>query len=145
MMRPLAQGDGDAEHPVISLSIGASCNFGWRPEPLPAGAGAGAEGGRNRSVLLESVRPLVASFRSNWSAKWVSKIATGKMSHELPQGDIAIFGGVSRMMEHAVKAVHSAASAPPALQHPHPLGGGRLNFTFRHAPADGDINVHTRR
>ena len=104
------QGDGTGDHPVISLSLGATCNFGWRPEPLSGAAAAAAA--EPRSTLLES-------------------------------GDVILFGGPSRYMEHTVKSVHSVASAPAWFQAPHALGGGRLNFTFRTAPeAFGLPNIH---
>ena len=120
------QGDGDADHPVISVSIGASCNFGWRPAPLPPAVAAADTAAGSASVGAVEQSP--------------------NRSVVLASGDVVIFGGVSRMMEHAVKSVHSVSSAPVALQQPHALGGGRLNFTFRHAPIDtGGVNVHTRR
>ena len=53
----------------------------------------------------------------------------------LESGDALIFGGPCRYILHSVKRIHGTQSAPEWLQHPHPLCGGRLNFTFRYAPA----------
>ena len=52
----------------------------------------------------------------------------------LESGDALIFGGPCRYILHCVKRIHNPDSAPEWLQSPHPLGGGRLNFTFRYAP-----------
>ena len=52
----------------------------------------------------------------------------------LTSGDALIFGGPCRYILHCVKRIHNPDSAPEWLQSPHPLGGGRLNFTFRYAP-----------
>ena len=52
----------------------------------------------------------------------------------LASGDALIFGGPCRYIMHCVKRIHNPDSAPEWLQSPHPLGGGRLNFTFRYAP-----------
>jgi hypothetical protein len=52
----------------------------------------------------------------------------------LASGDALIFGGPCRYVMHCVKRIHNPDSAPEWLQSPHPLGGGRLNFTFRYAP-----------
>ena len=52
----------------------------------------------------------------------------------LESGDALIFGGPCRYILHAVKRIYDADTAPEWLRLPHPLGGGRLNFTFRYAP-----------
>ena len=52
----------------------------------------------------------------------------------LTSGDALIFGGPCRYIMHCVKRIHNPDSAPEWLQSPHPLAGGRLNFTFRYAP-----------
>ena len=52
----------------------------------------------------------------------------------LASGDALIFGGPCRYVMHCVKRIHNPDSAPEWLQSPHPLAGGRLNFTFRYAP-----------
>ena len=68
------RGDGDADHPVISISVGASCNFGWRPQPVAPCAMADTAPG-TATATTPSVNQSVI----------------------LASGDVVIFGGVSRM------------------------------------------------
>ena len=48
----------------------------------------------------------------------------------LESGDVLVFGGGSRMVYHAVRAVH-AGTAPEELLQRTNLRPGRLNLTFR--------------
>ncbi len=48
----------------------------------------------------------------------------------LESGDVLMFGGASRMIFHAVRAVH-AGTAPAELLQRTNLRPGRLNLTFR--------------
>lgn len=56
---------------------------------------------------------------------------------KLRSGDAVVFGGQSRMVSHSVvKVLKQECPAPPEVaQATADVGGGRLNFTFRHAPS----------
>jgi len=80
--------DGDNDHPVVSFSIGNSCDFGYK-------------------LLLQP-----------------------QSSIRLDSGDILLFGGPNRLIEHSVLNIHENTS-PDFLPD---LKGVRLNFTFRDVP-----------
>ena len=81
--------DGDNDHPIVSVSLGNSTDFGYKPLMQPT-----------QSVRLDS-------------------------------GDVAVWGGPQRMLEHCVLSVHSG-TCPEFLRDV--LGNSRINFTFRSAP-----------
>ena len=94
--------DGDNNHPIVSISLGNSCNFGYRP----------AVDAERTSLVLES-------------------------------GDVAVWGGPLRMMEHSVKKV-IPNTMPEGLKQMlqeanyskgHAIEQLRFNFTFRDAPS----------
>ena len=80
--------DGDNDHPIVSISLGNSSDFGYKP-----------------------------LFR-------------GEQVIRLESGDVAVWGGPQRMLEHAVLKVH-CNTCPPHLRDL--IGDGRINFTFRSA------------
>eukprot|EP00747_Dinoflagellata_sp_TGD_P222662 gnl/TRDRNA2_/TRDRNA2_94365_c0_seq1.p1 gnl/TRDRNA2_/TRDRNA2_94365_c0~~gnl/TRDRNA2_/TRDRNA2_94365_c0_seq1.p1 ORF type:complete len:252 (+),score=37.20 gnl/TRDRNA2_/TRDRNA2_94365_c0_seq1:73-828(+) len=82
--------DGDNDHPIVSVSVGNSCEFGYKP-------------------LLQSEHAVM-----------------------IESGDVLIWGGPQRMLEHCVRSVQPG-SAPAHLRATQ-LGDARLNFTFRSAP-----------
>jgi len=79
--------DGDTDQPVVSISLGNSSSFGYKPLLQ-----------KEQHVLVES-------------------------------GDVMIWGGPQRMLEHCVHNVQ-LNTAPSFL----PVRNARLNFTFRSAP-----------
>jgi len=78
--------DGDNDHPIVSLSLGNSCKFGYRIN------------GQVKHIMLHS-------------------------------GDVLVWGGPLRMMQHAVLQVNSN-TCPEYL----PIKNARINFTFRDSP-----------
>lgn len=81
--------DGNNDEPIVSISLGNSSDFGFKPLLQPA-----------QEITLDS-------------------------------GDVLIWGGPQRMLEHCVLRTHlgTASSAMSSI-----LGNGRVNFTFRSAP-----------
>lgn len=81
--------DGDNDEPIVSVSLGNACEFGYKPLLQP-----------EKRVRLDS-------------------------------GDVLIWGGPQRMLEHCVESVHPN-SCPAHLWDV--LDDARVNFTFRSAP-----------
>lgn len=81
--------DGDNDEPIVSISLGNTCEFGYKPLLQP-----------ERRISLES-------------------------------GDVLIWGGPQRMLEHCVLGV-VPNSCPRELWDL--VGDARMNFTFRSAP-----------
>lgn len=81
--------DGDNDHPIVSISLGNTSEFGYKPLLAP-----------EKTIAVQS-------------------------------GDVLIWGGPQRMLEHTVRGV-KMGSAPDYLQ---PIiADARINFTFRSAP-----------
>jgi hypothetical protein len=81
--------DGANDQPIVSVSLGNSSAFGYKP-------------------LLAAESTVV-----------------------LQSGDVLVWGGPQRMLEHCVRDVR-LGTCPAALQ---PIvGNARINFTFRSAP-----------
>jgi alkylated DNA repair dioxygenase AlkB len=76
--------DGDNDHPIVSISLGNTATFGYKP------------------------------------------LLAAKQSVEVESGDVLVWGGPERMLEHAVLGVESGTSPIEGLD-------ARLNFTFRSA------------
>eukprot|EP01052_Picozoa_sp_SAG31_P032916 SAG31_NODE_3660_length_4013_cov_3.345938_1_plen_323_part_00 len=111
--------DGSGQHAVLSLSIGAACDFLYKPPPLPHCTTAS---GTENLCVNKKQRQLDAEC---------------PQLIRLESGDCLVFGGPCRYMEHAVKRIHAPTTAPASMRSAHgayPLCGGRLNFTFRYAP-----------
>jgi len=79
--------DGSNDHPVVSVSLGNSCDFGYK-----------LIGRQPQYIRLNS-------------------------------GDVVLFGGPQRMIEHCVQRVYKN-TCPSYL----PVNNARLNFTFRDVP-----------
>ena len=113
-----AENDGESDHPVVSVSLGNTCNF----EMMHSG--------------------------SSWCQGYVTDDPPGPCHRvTLKHSDALLFGGPARMMKHtivgrtlpggrSVRAI-TTGSAPPDLD----LGpefrkgdGLRISFTFRHVP-----------
>jgi len=81
--------DGDNDHPIVSISLGNSSEFGYKPVFQ-----------QEQTIVLES-------------------------------GDVLIWGGPQRMLEHCVRNVR--LDTCPSYLRPI-IKNARLNFTFRSAP-----------
>jgi len=83
---------------VVSLSIGAACDFCYR-DAISTGRGRGGRGSNRTEHRLR-----------------------------LESGDVLVFGGPSRGIEHCVDGLHGEQSKPKWLKMP----PGRINITFRY-------------
>lgn len=95
---------------VVSLSIGDACDFCYRPARAtvtsPCRRGPDGKGSGKGS----KAQPMQQEHRLR-----------------LESGDVLVFGGPSRDIEHCVDGLHGAGSRPPFLR----MLPGRLNITFR--------------
>jgi len=74
--------------------------------------------------------PIVSISLGNASDFGYKPLFRGEQVIRLESGDVAVWGGPQRMLEHAVLKVHSD-TCPPHLRDL--IGDGRINFTFRSA------------
>lgn len=98
--RDNGKNDGVDEYPVISFSLGISCDF-----------------------LISHQKPSIAKNHPLEDPQ--------NLDHRIlfESGDAVIFGGPSRLVWHAIYAMHPHTSLPCV-----PLNGGRLNITCRYTP-----------
>jgi len=104
-----AENDGQNDHPIISFCLGNTCKFGVRP-----------------IWEIYSEDEIRAMTPEEYKKKSYDE-AYAKF-YDLKSGDVAIWGGINRMMVHNVESVESR-SAPGFLAQK--LKNVRYNFTFR--------------